>query len=142
MVAMNGSLGIGGNLNHWTDEEMKQSAQFVAYYKSIRPTIQRGRLYRLISPEDSAQTATEYVSQDGTQVVMFAFLQAQRFGSPFPAVRLQGLVADAKYKLKPIDDKLQTPGVVLSGSYLMDRGVDLGLAGDYDSTSFTLERVP
>jgi alpha-galactosidase len=141
LVAMNGSLGIGGNLNHWTDEEMKQSTSFVAFYKSIRQTVQRGNLYKLISPENSSQTATEYVSQDGSQAVVFAFLQSQRFGSPFPAVRLKGLDPNAKYRLKAIDDKLQA-APVLTGSYLMDRGVDLNLAGDYDSTSFTLERVP
>ena len=142
LVAMNGSLGIGGNLNHWTDAEMKQSTEMVTYYKSIRQTVQRGKFYRLMSPVDSAASATEHVSQDGHQAVVFAFLQAQRYGSPFPTVRLEGLDGDAQYKLKPLDDKLQGGTQVLSGGYLMHHGVDLKLEGDYDSTSFTLERMP
>ncbi len=141
MVAMNGSLGIGGNLNHWTDDEMKQSAELVKYYKSIRQTVQRGRLYRLMSPVNSSTSATEHVAQDGSQVVVFAFQQAQRFGSPFPPVRLQGLESDAKYRLKSNDGKLDSTAQVLSGSYLMNRGVDLKMDGDYDSTSFTLDRI-
>ena len=90
LVAMNGSLGIGGNLNKWTEDEMKESSAMVTYYKSVRQTVQRGDLYRLIAPEDSSASANEHVARDGSQAVVFAFLQAQRFGMPFPTVRLQG----------------------------------------------------
>jgi alpha-galactosidase len=140
LVAMNGSLGLGGNLNHYSDADMQQSTAMVAYYKTIRETVQRGKFYRLMSPVGSATSATEHVSQDGKQAVVFAFQQAQRFGDPFPAIRLEGLEPDAKYKLTPIDDKIAA--AELTGDYLMHRGVDVSLEGDYDSTSFTLERMP
>ncbi len=153
LVAMNGSLGIGGNLKYWTDAEMSQSKDMVAYYKSIRQTVQRGALYHLMTPASGANPdpnaasnldtnwAIEHVAQDGGQAVVFAFLQSQRFGAPFPTVVLQGLAPDAQYKLKAIDDKLVGGPQVLSGSYLMHHGVDVKMGGDYDSTSFTLERV-
>ena len=141
LVAMNGSLGIGGNLNHWTDGEMKQSTEMVTYYKSIRQAVQRGKFYRLMSPVDSAASATEHVSHDGKQAVVFAFQQAQRYGSPFPTIRLEGLDAEAEYRLKPMDDKLVGGVRTLSGSYLMHSGIEVKMEGDYDSTSFTLERV-
>ena len=140
MVAMNGSLGLGGNLSKYSDADMQQSTAMVAYYKTIRETVQRGKFYRLMSPVGSATSATEHVSQDGKQAVVFAFQQAQRFGDPFPTVRLEGLVSDAKYKLTPIDDKIAA--TVLTGDALMHQGVDVSLEGDYDSTSFTLERMP
>ena len=142
LVAMNGSLGIGGDLNKWTPEEMKESKDLVAYYKSIRQTVQRGDLYRLIAPEDSSPSAFEHVARDGSQAVVFAFLQAQRYGSPFPAVRLHGLQADARYRIRTIDDKLQGLPDVLSGNALMHNGLVFHLTGDYDSTSVTLERLP
>lgn len=142
LVAMNGSLGIGGNLNKWTDDEMKESKELVAYYKSVRQSVQRGDLYRLIAPEDSSATATEHVARDGSQVVLFAFLQAQRYGSPFPTVRLQGLQPDAMYRIKTIDDKLKGLPEVLSGDALMHSGLTFQLTGDYDSSSVTLERQP
>ena len=84
LVAMSGSLGVGGNLNKWTPEDMQAAAQFVAFYKRVRATVQRGALYRLIAPEGSEVSATEYVSTDGNQAVLFAFLHSQQFGTPFP----------------------------------------------------------
>jgi len=142
LVAMNGSLGIGGNLNHWTEAEMSESRAMVAYYKSIRQTVQRGAFYRLMSPVDNSASATEHVAQDGSQAVIFAFLQAQRFGSPFPTVRLRGLQPDALYRIKSIDDKLESAPEVLSGDFLMHHGVNFNLVGDYDSSSIVLERQP
>ena len=50
MVAMSGSLGLGGNLNKYSPEDMQQAARYVAFYKRVRPAVQRGALYRLIAP--------------------------------------------------------------------------------------------
>jgi alpha-galactosidase len=141
LVAMNGSLGLGVNLNKWTPEEMQLGARYINYYKRIRRTVQRGALYRLMAPEGSEFSANEYVSMDGQQAVLFAFLHSQRFGTPFPTVFLRGLAEDAVYKVEAID-----PGQVRelgneSGAYLMHHGVDLNLRGDYDSTSLVLEKM-
>ena len=65
LVAMQGSLGIGGNLNHWSEADDKLATEMVAYYKRIRPTVQEGRLYRLVSPTDDDAAVNEYVSRDG-----------------------------------------------------------------------------
>src|SRR5246500_3186677 len=103
MVAMSGSLALGGNLNKYSPEDMQESARFVAFYKSIRSTVQRGALYRLIAPEDSESSALEYVSTDGRQAVLFGFLHSQQFGTAFPTVFLRGLVDDALYKVEAVD---------------------------------------
>jgi alpha-galactosidase len=142
LVAMNGSLGLGVNLNKWTPEEMQQGTRYINYYKRVRRTVQRGALYRLMAPEGSEFSANEYVSSDGQQAVLFAFLHSQRFGTPFPTIFLRGLAEDAVYKVEAID-----PGQVRalgneSGAYLMHHGVDLNLRGDYDSTSLVLEKMP
>jgi alpha-galactosidase len=140
MVAMSGSLALGGNLNKYSSEDLQASTRFVAFYKRIRATVQRGALYRLIAPEGSESSATEYVSTDGRQAVLFGFLHSQQFGTPFPTVFLRGLAEDAIYKVEAID-----PGQVheigaVSGAYLMHHGLDLNLRGDYDSTSVILEK--
>ncbi len=62
LVAMQGALGIGANLNKWTDQDAEFAARMIALYKRIRPTIQTGNLYRLSSPRTSDITANEYVS--------------------------------------------------------------------------------
>ena len=59
---MQGALGIGANLNKWTDQDAEFAAKMIALYKRIRPTIQTGNLYRLSSPRTSDITANEYVS--------------------------------------------------------------------------------
>jgi alpha-galactosidase len=142
LVAMNGSLGVGGNLNKWTPEEMQAAAGFVAYYKRVRTTVQRGALYRLIAPEGSEFSANEYVSTDGRQAVLFAFLHSQRFNTPFPTIFLRGLDEDAVYRVQAIDPgQVQQVGSA-SGAYLMHHGIDLKLRGDYDSASVVLEKQP
>ena len=142
MVAMTGSLGLGSNLNKWNPDEMQAANGFVAYYKKVRATVQRGALYRLIAPEGSEAGASEYVSSDGHQAVVFAFLHSQQFGTAFPTVFLRGLNKDALYKVQGIDAaQVQETGNV-SGAYLMNHGLDLKLRGDYDSTSVTLEKLP
>jgi alpha-galactosidase len=140
MVAMSGSLALGANLNKYSPEDMQASTRFVAFYKRIRPTVQRGALYRLIAPEGSESSATEYVSMDGRQAVLFGFLHSQQFGTPFPTVFLRGLSEDAVYKVEAIDPgQVEEVGTV-SGAYLMHHGLNLNLRGDYDSTSVILEK--
>ncbi len=142
LVAETGSLGLGVNLNKYTPQEMQEAAAYVAFYKRIRPTVQRGSLYRLIAPEGSESSAVEYVANDGRQAVVFAFLHSQQFGTPFPTVFLRGLEPDAMYKVEPIDPAQVTEAGTLSGAYLMHHGIDVKLHGDYDSTSVILERIP
>jgi alpha-galactosidase len=141
LVAMQGSLGIGANLNKWADADFNLATKMVAYYKSIRQTVQTGNLYRLLSPRKGELTANEYVSRDGKQAVLFAYLHSQQLRNPMPAILLKGLDPEAVYRIKKIDDKLVDPHDTYSGSYLMNCGVMLKLGGDYDSTSVELERV-
>jgi alpha-galactosidase len=140
LVAMMGSLGIGANLNKWSQEDFGLATEMVAYYKSVRQTVQEGKLYRLFSPREGDFTANQYVAQDGSQAVVYAFLRSQQYGRPAPIVYLQGLDERAIYRVRTIDDKLMSKAQTLSGSYLMNHGIELRLTGDYDSTSVAFER--
>ncbi len=141
-VAETGSLGIGNNLNHWTDADMKLAADEVAFYKSVRPLVQLGLLYRLTPGlAMPGRWASEYVAPDKSAAVVFAFLQASEFGDPFPPVRLQGLDPDATYTLTA-QDPAKAPMLPrqATGAALMNEGLPLRLRGDYDSTAITLKR--
>ncbi len=140
LVAMQGSLGIGSNLNKFSQEDFALSTKMVEFYKSIRRTVQEGKLYRLFSPREGDLTANQYVSEDGKQAVVFAFLHSQQYGRPAPLVYLKGLDPAATYRVRAIDEKLVGKPTRLSGSYLMNHGLDLRLVGDYDSTSIAFER--
>ena len=137
VVAMQGSLGIGNNLNKWKEEDFTLAKKMIAYYKQIRPTVQLGKLYRLVSPRTpEGFAATQYVAEGGRQAVVFATLHSQQYGRPVPPLRLEGLDEQGVYKLTWLDGRTQT----LSGAALMHRGLQLDLRGDYAATSAMLEK--
>ena len=134
LVAMMGSLGIGGNLNKWTEDDLALSTEMIAAYKSIRATVQEGDLYRLA-------TATEYVARDGKQAVLFAFLHAQQYGRPSLAIRVAGLDEQAVYRVRPLYGKLAEPLETASGALLMYGGLRFDLKGEFDGAAVVIERI-
>ncbi|MDH6547398.1 alpha-galactosidase [Streptomyces sp. SAI-041] len=129
--AMAGVLGVGGDLAEWTEEELAEAGRWVALYKEIRPVVQRGDLYRLRPPR-GGQSAVQYVL--GDEAVVLAWLQAQKYGEPVPALRLRGLDPDASYEC------LET-GEVHRGGVLLHHGLRTGLRGDLDATVIRLRRL-
>jgi len=144
LSSMQGALGIGANLNKWTPADFAKARALVAQYKTIRATVQRGALYRLISPlHGSEHSATEYVARDGKQVAVFAFLHSSQMGYPYPRLYLRGLQAGARYRLHMLDGQASpdTPAAA-SGAYWTSAGIQLILRGDFQAAAFTLEREP
>ena len=90
LTAMQGALGIGGNLNHWTSSELQEGAHLVSFYRQIRTTIQTGQLYRLTRPGEKGPTSVQYVRADGKQSVLFVYLRSKQFGGLYSPVRLRG----------------------------------------------------
>ena len=135
-VSMCGSLGIGGHLVHWTEEQREQAAYWIARYKEVRHIIQFGDLYRLYSPQQGPFSAVQYVSKDQTESVLFAFrthkpavhnLELQ------PPVYLRGLKPDALYTVEDHDD-------VRSGLAWRHTGLDIYLS-DYQSVMLHIRQV-
>lgn len=141
LVAMQGALGVGSNLNKMPEAELAESARLVSFYKGIRETVQTGGLYRLASPESGDAAQVEYVAKDGSQAVLLAYLHSQRYRMAYPTVKLEGLDAAAMYRVRALDAAKYKGAEVVSGSVLMGDGVRLGLTGDYDSTALVLEKV-
>lgn len=127
-VAMTGALGIGIDLNRISEKEEKDLAGYIREYKQIRDTVQLGDLYRLSSFRNSPVQALEYVSRDRKDAVLFAFCLHERYGEELHTVRLSGLDPDKPYAFE-IDGKR----IAKTGEYLMKRGIDLRLRGDYAS---------
>jgi alpha-galactosidase len=142
LSSMQGSLGIGANLNKWTPADFATAKTMVAEYKEMRATVQDGSLYRLISPFNGSEySATESVSRDGRQAVVFAFLHSSQEGQPYPRLFLRGLDPDAVYSIHThagdLDDAAPQRA---SGDYWMHHGVGVSLRGDFQAAFFTLER--
>ena len=138
---MGGAFGLCCDIRKWPQADLSLAKSMIAYYKGIRQTLQEGDLYRLGSLREGNLSAQEYLAADGKQAVLFAFLHSQQFSRPAPTIYLRGLEAGGLYRLQPIDNKLVEKQRVLSGSYLMNHGLDFNLVGDFDSTSLLLDRV-
>jgi alpha-galactosidase len=138
---MQGSLGIGANLNNWTPEDFATAKRMVARYKEIREIVQHGDLYRLISPQNGSEhSVTETVSPDQKCAVTFAFLHSSTMLYPFPRIYLRGLQPDAMYRIEEIAGKTDTvTPVIASGAFWMKHGVDVNLKGDFQAAAFTLK---
>ncbi len=144
LSSMQGSLGIGANLNHWSADDFSTAKRLISAYHVVQPTIVRGNLYRLISPRNySPFSSTEYVSRDEAQAVVFAFANATQEGRGFPLLQLQGLNPDTVYRLSWIEGKAfaDTPHEA-SGAWWMRHGISLDLRGDFGAAAFRLDREP
>ncbi|MGH7946509.1 MAG: alpha-galactosidase, partial [Opitutaceae bacterium] len=145
LVAMMGSLGLSLNLNQLTPAETERTRELVAFYKTIRATIQRGDLHRISSPRESNLTANQFVAPDGKQSVLFVLMGTRSFSNrPTEPILLRGLEPSAKYRLRALhSEKLMERADEVTGSYLAGHGLHfLFPLPDTDGTVVVLERVP
>ena len=142
LSSMQGSLGVGADLSHWNEQDFQTAQRLITEYKSIRTTVQQGNLYRLISPRDGSEySATQSVSSDGRQSVLFAFLHSSSMLYPYPRIRLKGLDPQARYRLRVVAGKpAENTPVEASGTYWMSEGIQLMLKGDFQAAAVVLDR--
>ena len=69
-VAMQGVLGVGGDILHWTADELSRPACTSRRYKQIRPIVQHGGSTGWPSPATHDPCAVQYVSAGRGDVVM------------------------------------------------------------------------
>lgn len=93
-VTMAGVLGIGGDLRAWTETELAEARELVAAYKSVRPVVQHGALYRLAGTPGVTASAVQYVKDDRVVVLAYNPYALER---P-PRLRLAGLDPTARYE--------------------------------------------
>jgi alpha-galactosidase len=114
-VAMQGALGIGGDIRHWTDDERRQARALIAEYKRIRPVVQLGRQYWLAPPTDDP-CGVQYVSKDGRQTVALLYQVRGVVGQGRRRFRLCGLDPALRYRRA-------ADGAESTGATLMAAGI-------------------
>jgi alpha-galactosidase len=142
LSSMQGGLGIGANLLEWTAADEATARHYITEYKAIRGTVQKGNLYRLLSPQNRAPwSATESVSGDGAQAVLFAFQRQGEEARPFPTLHLRGLDPTSRYRYRSIHGTA-APGTpdTASGTYWMEHGIDIVMRGDLQAAGLVFER--
>ena len=144
LSSMQGSLGIGANIDKWTDDEMASVKRLIAAYHRVQRTIVQGDLYRLISPRDGSEfSATQTVNSDKSESVVFAFIHSTQEGRGFPLLKLRGLDPAAAYTLTPIEGKTAVGSPQsASGAWWMNHGLELSedFRGDFQAAAFRLDR--
>ena len=144
-VAMSGRLGIELQPKDMSDEERQQTSNCIADYKQLRPIVQTGNLYRLLSPYDRKGVASlMYVDDARRQSVLFVYKVDNYYDQPLPRIRLAGLNPDATYTLVEKNVRVgQRPcslsGKRFTGRFLMEVGIEVPLREEYASRVFAIE---
>jgi alpha-galactosidase len=112
------------------DAEREYAKRAFAEYKVIRPIVQQGDLYRLISPYegDKNHTSLMYVNESKDKAVLFVYRHIIKEAMSENIIRLQGLKADAKYRVREVAPEFENKpvkisGQVISGRMLMQEGI-------------------
>ena len=122
------------NLETASVETLSEMANLISQYKDIRPIVQYGDQYRLLSPRVGDTSAVQYVSSDKRESVLFVSVHLQRFQALPPILYLRGLQPDALYSVTEQPEPI-------SGQALMLRGLDVYLRGDLRSKLIRIRQI-
>ncbi len=136
-VAMSGRLGMEIQPKNMTDEEKALCKKAISEYKEIRPVVQMGDLYRLVSPFDNQGLASlMYVSEAKDKAVFYWWKVANFYNVHLPRVKMAGLDANKMYKVRELDvidnKTLDCEGKSYSGKYLMEHGLEMPYTNEVD----------
>ncbi|WP_026767243.1 alpha-galactosidase [Selenomonas ruminantium] len=137
LCAFGGDFGYELDITRMSAEEKEQVKKHVALYKKLRPTLQLGKFYRLLTPFAGTknETAWQFVSEDGKEVVVLYFKTLAEPATPIRKLQLTALEADAEYEVTDYlpaqrlsmdfggEKSLQMTGQVFYGDELMYNGL-------------------
>ena len=151
---MSGRLGMEIQPKNMTDEEKALCKQAIADYKQIRPIVQFGDIYRLVSPYDHLGVASLMYTTPKKDKAVFYWWKTEHFvNEHLPRVKMAGLNPDKQYRIKELNridnQPLSFEGKSFSGEFLMSNGleipykhtVDYHKQNDYASRVLLLEEV-
>jgi alpha-galactosidase len=124
-VAMQGVLGIGGNISEWSTAELAVARDYIAFYKRIRPVVQFGAQYWLMPPAAIGPCGVQYVSTARDQTVVMLYQVRGVLGAGVRRARLHGLEPARRYRR-------ESDGAESTGATLMGAGVPLDLSAIVD----------
>lgn len=125
-IAMQGALGIGGNLTKYTKEDLEICRKNIALYKEIRELVQFGKLYRNMDIDKDEILFNQYVNDKKTKSVAFIAANGTRFYKKSIPMLFDGLDYHKRYAIT-VDGCTYEK----SGAYLMNAGIDLTVRGAY-----------
>ncbi|ACT04064.1 alpha-galactosidase [Paenibacillus sp. JDR-2] len=134
-VALSGNFGYELDLTVFTEEEKEAVKKQVALYKEVRPLVQFGDFYRLLSPFEGNETAWMFVSKDKSEAFVVYVSVLQEANQKLDRLRLKGLDPNFDYVLDGEEG-------AFGGDELMHAGIQAPLFhGDYSSKVFRFRAV-
>jgi alpha-galactosidase len=143
---MTGWLSMSPQLDQMSPEELAEIKKHFDLFKKIRHITCRGEIHRLASMRKGSYAAYEFVLPDKSEALLFVFGHGMRFNERIPRLLMESLDPDTIYDIEvhgtlPASKKAPKSYRPLtyravSGRALMESGVLIGLAGDYDSRIF------
>ena len=148
-VAMSGRLGMEIQPKDMNDVDKAFSKRAIAAYKDIRPVVQFGDLYRLVSPYDNKGVSSlMYVTSEKNKAVFYAYKISHFINMVIPKVCMNGLDPSKNYRLvdlTPVDSSkpCDLNGKIISGKILMEEGIALKslLKSEHSSLALQLQAV-
>lgn len=138
-VAMSGNFGYELDLTTFTETDKEAVKGQVALYKQLRPLIQFGEFYRLISPFEHTRAAWMFVSEDKKEALIAFFQVLSEPNAPLRKLRLKGLASESNYLLCDAGDQ-DTLVEIFGGDELMHIGLNLPIwKGDFRSRLYHLK---
>lgn len=139
-VAMSGRLGMELQPKDILGDAYPIAKKAIEEYKLIRPIVQLGDLYRLVSPYSGTNWASQmYVAKDKKESVLFAYSLNYHGRTTYFETRLKGLNAEKNYKITELNKKsgagsFPNDGEVFTGDYLMKIGIRLNITEAFASS--------
>ena len=144
-VAMTGRLGMEMKPSDLNDREREYAKKAVAFYKEIRPIVQLGDQYRLLSPYENNGFCSEmFVSEDKSEAVFFCYKFENYIGLETPRWHMAGLDPNATYRLNEFECAERShyfEGKTFSGKFLMETGIDATLGRQFASRVIRLRKI-
>lgn len=148
-VAMSARLGMEIQPKDMTDADKAFAGRAIAAYKKIRPVVQFGDLYRLVSPYDKKGIASlMYATPEKDKAVLFVYKTEHFLNQLMPDVVLSGLDGNKTYRITDLTpENEQKPsalnGKVISGKILKEAGLSVAsaLRAEYSSLALLFEVV-
>ena len=146
-VAMSQRLGLELQPKDVTGTDKEIAIAAISTYKKIRPIVQFGDLYRLLSPyHKGGWSASVYVDKDKSSAVFFAYSTKFHSRTEFFECKLDGLDPDKKYRLEELNTKgshksFWADGQIFTGEELMKIGINLNIEALLDSSVILLSEV-
>jgi alpha-galactosidase len=145
-VAMSGRLGLELQPKSLIGEDYEFAKKAIENYKNIRPIVQLGDLYRLVSPYDeNGWSSLMYVSKDKSQSVVFAYSLKYHGRTTYFESKLKGLNPEKEYQVTEINNSgnscFEGNGMKVSGDYLMKVGIKINIGKPLESAIIHVQEI-